>query len=106
VERLRKDASPVGYAAADEIIRLRTEHDNLRAEQKQCEDCDPAGKAAEIERLRAALKNLEGSANTVARCYSHMPKNFAAALQSMREYADAAREALKERRNDRTAAAA
>jgi predicted RNase H-like nuclease (RuvC/YqgF family) len=43
-------------SAADEIARLRTERDNLRAEQKQCEDCDPVGKAAEIERLREKLE--------------------------------------------------
>jgi hypothetical protein len=41
--------------AADEIIRLRTERDNLRDEQEQCEDCDSAGKAAEIKRLRRLL---------------------------------------------------
>jgi hypothetical protein len=39
-----------------EIKKLRTEIANLRAEQRQCADCDPAGKAAEVERLREKLE--------------------------------------------------
>lgn len=49
---------------------------------------------AEIARLRAALSALELSANTVSRCYTHRPENFAAALQSLEDDAAAAREAL------------
>ena len=50
---------------------------------------------AEIARLRGALSALELSANTVARCYTHRPENFASALQSLESDAAAARELLK-----------
>jgi len=46
---------------------------------------------AEIEK---ALRNLELGANTIDRCYSHRPENFAAALRDLREYAELARAAL------------
>ena len=55
---------------------------------------DLAAAQQEIARLRAALSALELSANTVARCYTHRPENFAAALQSLEDDAAAAREAL------------
>lgn len=55
---------------------------------------DLAAARQEIARLRAALSALELSANTVARCYTHRPENFAAALQSLEDDAAAAREAL------------
>lgn len=55
----------------------------------------PAASQAEIARLRGALSALELSANTVARCYTHLPENFASALQSLESDAAAARELLK-----------
>lgn len=55
----------------------------------------PADAQAEIARLRGALSALELSANTVARCYTHRPENFASALQSLESDASAARELLK-----------
>ena len=44
--------------------------------------------------LLKALRDLEISANTVNRCYSHNPANFAVALAGLKDSAEAARAAI------------
>jgi hypothetical protein len=98
VERLRdlrerfifQGSSQFACDLADEITRLRTERDNLRAEQKQCEDCDPVGKAAEIERLRAAIETMDRKAQA-GLCYF----TLASARAFLQDVRDEAAKALK-----------
>lgn len=56
------------------------------------------------QELAGALGALEVAANTVQRCYTHRPGNFAVALESLRLQCEDARETLhrwREAREDK-----